>query len=234
MKRLANWVSNNRHLTIVATFVLSLGLALAASAAFAQVTLTINGQPVTQGTVSVVTGTTPVPPVCTGGQFWSGTACICLPGQTWSGSQCLNPPPPPVITGYTLLAPQAITWPRGNAYNVVGAPLISQGDHTIRPWVISFNALLPAVEGNISLYENSSNLKVNISAAAGDMGPQGGVNPYFLAVSGKDGIKFVGNSNPNTDDFLGRYGYKRLPLLSETAYINVQADGPATYYLLYN
>jgi hypothetical protein len=64
----------------------------------AQVTLTINGQPVTSGSVAVTTGL--APPSCIPPQVLQGGVCVtpppvCTPPAVWNGSACVNPTPPP-------------------------------------------------------------------------------------------------------------------------------------------
>jgi len=198
--------------------------------AFGQVTLTINGQPVTNGSVVITTGSVTPPPVCIGGQVLQGNVCVC-PQGSWNGSSCVVTPP---VVGYQVLPVYPISWPAGTGYITTGAPSIQQDAKTIRPFRIASASLLTATVNQVQLYENTYNLKVNISNVPGDMGVQGGVNPYMTASSGSDTMRFVANENGNSDQTLSQYGYKRLPAFpSGIAYVNVQAEGQAGYYLLY-
>lgn len=70
-------------------------LLLMGEAAFAQVTLTVDGKPIPKADIVITTGGVVPPPVCTGGQVWNGSACVCPGGTVWNGSQCVQPTPPP-------------------------------------------------------------------------------------------------------------------------------------------
>lgn len=205
-------------------------LLLAAVSAFGQVSLTIDGKAVQKASITITTDTVTPPPTCPGNQVWTGTVCAC-PQGTWNGSSCIVTPPP---TGYMVLPAYQITWPAGNGYNTTGAPSLTQAAKTIQPYRISYAELMSGTLSYVQLYSNTGNLSFNISATPGEMGPQGGVNPWILANSGGDTMKFVANSHPATDQQLSVAGAKRLPVFqSGIAYINVQAEGPAGYYLLH-
>lgn len=215
-------------------------LALVAFGAYADVTFTVNGQPVpasqVTGTVAITTGTTP-PPTCTGGQVWNGSACAC-PAGTWNGSICVISPPP--SGNYEI---REINWPNGNSY--VGKPIQSLVGATVAAYRYNAQAFLSNPSqtlgtARIQFYESGS-LTVCVSNVPGEFKSPGGVTPCFgvIGPNANTGVNLAGPDFSATDSALQAAGWKRLPVATDGYYyINVKLPDPAglpsQFWLLYN
>lgn len=228
--------------------------ALLAFPVWSQVSLTIDGKVVTKASISISTdsGTVVVTPTCSGGQVWSGTACICPAGTwngsvceislsptcpggqvwsgtactcttgTWNGSVCAIPPPP---SGVTI---RPANFKAGSAYTVVWGmyqPPLAQADNEIVAWEFDASQLVgPNNAGTVSLYSSSTPYEACISATPGAFDSP--TSSFKGIASGdKAGITYVSWTRSAVS------GYGKLPAPSAMGklYLNVKKTNSTAY-----